>query len=140
MEKEMALPKAIEYLAKNRIVYLASIGEDGFPEVRAMGNGGTEDLGLWMITNKSSRKSKQIMTNPKTSLYCGEWGDNALVGLKLIGTAEMVDDEETKKKMWRDEYSQWYQQGVEDPEYVLIKFTPKMMCFHEGMDYCDCEV
>jgi|GEM_PF-3301693 len=140
MEKDVAMPKAIEYLASCKTIYLGTVNEKGEPEVRAMGNAGTEDLVVWMITNKSSRKAKHINDNGKACVYCGEWGEKVLMGLRLVGSAEMVDDEEMKKKMWKDEYARWYKQGVDDSEYVLIKFMPNMMYFHEGMDWCDCEV
>lgn len=50
----------------------------------------------------------------------------------LIGTMEVLQDEEIKKEIWRAGDSMFYKQGVTDPDYCVLKFTAI-----KGRHYCD---
>ena len=50
----------------------------------------------------------------------------------LIGTMDVLQDEETKKEIWRAGDTMFYKQGVTDPDYCVLKFTAI-----KGRHYCD---
>jgi len=138
MEKEAAMPKAKELLGKSKFVYLGTVNEKNEPEIRMMMVSEVDGLEVWLVTNKSSRKTGQIKNNPATCVYVGDIP--SISGIKLIGQMEVIDDMAVKESKWSDDFKEWYKEGAADSEYTLLKFVPSMMYFHEGMDYCDCEI
>ncbi len=50
----------------------------------------------------------------------------------LIGTVEVLQDEEIKKEIWCTGDTMYYKQGVTDPDYCVLKFTAI-----KGRHYCD---
>jgi general stress protein 26 len=49
-----------------------------------------------------------------------------------MGKAEIIQDDETRKKYWLDTYDRHWKEGPTDPRYCLIKVTPKRI---EYLDY-----
>jgi general stress protein 26 len=41
----------------------------------------------------------------------------------LKGTMEVVDDMDIKKEIWKDEFSMYYQGGMDGGDFILLKFT-----------------
>jgi general stress protein 26 len=105
-------------------VVLSTINEDGFPESRAMLNLKVEDgFTIWFTTNTSSRKIQQIKNNKKASAYFTlhqEWK-----GVTIEGELEIIEDMETKKKIWQPGWEMYYPKGVEDPDNAIVKLNPK---------------
>lgn len=50
----------------------------------------------------------------------------------LIGTMEVLHDEEIKKEIWQVGDIMYYRKGVTDPDYCVLKFTAV-----KGRHYCD---
>lgn len=50
----------------------------------------------------------------------------------LTGTMEVLQDDKTKREIWRTGDLLYYRQGVTDPDYCVLKFTAA-----EGRYYCD---
>ena len=44
-------------------------------------------------------------------------------GVSLSGTVEVLEDPESKKRLWRRGDTMYYAQGVTDPDYCVLKFT-----------------
>lgn len=87
-----------------------------------------EDLSNFMITAISSNKINQIKENKNISLYY--YCPKLKKSLTLFGETEIIYDDETKKKLWDDEWSRYFKLGHEDPEYAVIKFIPKVAKYH----------
>ncbi len=117
--------------------YLGTIDSDGFPQIRVMANlrnqkmcntapeifkSHDEDFLLYMATGHSSDKMKQIRANPKISVYFYKAGE--MHTLRLVGSAEEINDLELKKQLWQDEWEMHWPGGVEDPELVIIRLEP----------------
>jgi general stress protein 26 len=125
-----------EILTKTKILLFATLGDNGFPDVRAMNNLRCIDLYpnlreyfnsrvdnniFYIDTNKSSNKVKQICKRAESSIYfClqDEWK-----GLLFQGRSDPVEDPDIKKILWQNEWSIYYPGGVSDPEYTIIKFS-----------------
>lgn len=108
-------------LSKTSIV--GSIDENGFPNIKAMlpprfRNGLKE---FYFTTNTSSLRVKQYRIQNKASLYF--FDPVAYKGAMLIGNMEVMEDEETKKMIWKDGDELYYPKGVADPDYCVLRFT-----------------
>jgi general stress protein 26 len=117
--------------------YLATVNEEGFPEIRAMLNlrnesqypslrdfftGQTGDFTVFLGTNTSSEKSRQIQANPNASLYyClpEKWR-----GVMLTGRLETIEDRAVKQALWLSDWTMYYPQGPGDPDYTVFRLRP----------------
>ena len=117
---------AIErFISKQKVSFVCSVDEDGFPNVKAMlqprkRNGLKE---FWFSTNTSSMRVRQYRENPRTSIYFYHKGLIRYEGVMLKGTMEVLTDQETKDMIWRKGDTIFYKEGVTDPDYCVLKFT-----------------
>ena len=122
-----------EFIQKQKTAFMASVDEDGFPNLKAMFTPRKiEGNCFYFTTNTSSMRSKQFMKNPKASIYFYHRGRFRYEGIMLIGTMEVLQDNEIKKEIWQAGDSMYYKQGVTDPDYCVLKFTAV-----KGRHYCD---
>ena len=122
-----------EFIQKQKTAFMASVDEDGFPNLKAMFTPRKiEENCFYFTTNTSSMRSKQFMKNPKASIYFYHRGRFRYEGIMLIGTMEVLQDDELKKEIWQVGDSMYYKQGVTDPDYCVLKFTAV-----KGRHYCD---
>ena len=108
---------------KAKIVYLSYIDSRGFPTTRAM-LAPREREGVrvfWFSTNTSSQKVAAFRRNPKGSIY---FVDRLFFrGVSLSGTVEVLEDPESKERLWRRGDTKYYSRGVTDPDYCVLRFT-----------------
>ena len=137
MEEKELKQACLNLMETVDVMYLSTIGSDGFPYTRIMSNlrnkkeyaglvkmfeQHKEDFLIYMLTGSSSPKMKQIRANPKVSVYfCNSSEFHTLL---LVGEIEEIDDPGLKKKMWLDEWKIHWPGGAEDPEFVLLKLLP----------------
>ena len=76
---------------------------------------------VWFSTNTSSKRVPKIMKNPKTCVYFVDFAQ--WKGLMLVGTMEVLQDPESKKRLWEDNDIRYYPKGVTDPDYTVMRFT-----------------
>ena len=118
--------KAIEaFISKQKVSFVCSVDDDGFPNVKAMlmprkRNGLKE---FWFSTNASSMRVRQYRENPRASIYFYHKGLIRYEGVMLKGTMEVLTDQETKNLIWRKGDTIFYKKGVTDPDYCVLKFT-----------------
>lgn len=103
--------------------FISYIDDEGFPITKAMlkpreRNGIKE---FWFTTNTSSNKVKFLRQNPKSSIYFVD--KRFFRGVSLVGVAEILETQEAKQRIWRDGDTTYYKEGVDDPDYCVIKFT-----------------
>ena len=114
----------IDFIKKQKTAFIASVNEEGFPTIKAMFiPRKIQGDCFYFTTNKSSMRSQQFMKNPKASIYFYNKGRFRYEGIMLIGTMEVLQDEKTKKEIWRTGDTLYYRQGVTDPDYCVLKFT-----------------
>lgn len=122
-----------EFIQKQKTAFMASVDEDGFPNLKAMfAPRKIEGNCFYFTTNTSSMRSQQFMKNPRASIYFYHRGRFRYEGIMLIGTMEVLQDDEIKKEIWQAGDSMYYRQGVTDPDYCVLKFTAV-----KGRHYCD---
>lgn len=108
---------------KRGVSYIASISEDGYPNIKAMlpprKRVGIKEF--YFTTNTSSMRAAQYRKNPKASIYfCDK---RFFRGVMLIGNMEVLEDSDTKEMIWRDGDTMYYPLGVTDPDYCVLKFV-----------------
>lgn len=60
----------IRFIQKQKTVFIASVSEEGFPNVKAMfAPRKIEGNCFYFSTNTSSMRTQQFMKNPKASIY-----------------------------------------------------------------------
>ena len=130
--------ECIEMMERSSFVYLTTIDSKGFPSTRAMLNLRNKDqyphlltmynkeknpLTVYMTTNTSSEKIKEIAENGKACLYFCEAG--SFHGILLQGIVEHVTDKEFRKKAWQKGWEVYYPKGDED--YSVLRFVPNKL-------------
>lgn len=123
----------IEFIRKQKVAFIASVDEDGFPNMKAMFVPRKIDGNcFYFSTNTSSMRTQQFMKNPKAGIYFYNKGRFKYEGIMLIGTMEVLQDDGIKREIWRTGDIMYYRQGVTDPDYCVLKFTAS-----KGRHYCD---
>ena len=123
----------LEFIRKQKTAFIASVDEDGFPNMKAMfAPRKIEGNCFYFTTNTSSMRSKQYMKNPKASIYFFNKGRFRYEGIMLTGTMEVLQDAGIKKEIWQTGDTMYYKEGVTDPDYCVLKFTAV-----KGRHYCD---
>ena len=122
------------FVAKQRVAFLGSVDEEGFPNVKAMLKPRRIE-GLrhfYFSTNTSSLRVAQYRENPKACIYFYHKGLIRYTGVMLKGTMEVLTDQETKDLIWRRGDGLFYKGGVTDPDYCVLRFNGE-----SGRFYCD---
>ncbi len=107
---------------------------DGSPAVRPLQTLQVDEhFAIWYATGRSSGKCTQIAADNRVTVYWQHVApDRAAWDYGCIcGTAEVLDDQQLRDRFWEDEWTRHFPGGKTDPEYVLIKVTPKWgKCTH----------
>lgn len=115
------------------VVQLATIRDDGYPETRDMANmlnTNATDLNLMFLTGRNTPKIAQIKRDNKCALYY--YDDATHYSVRLFGTLEMIDNRDVCRKYWSDEFTRFGYSGADDPEFVLIRFTPHEYKYYDA--------
>jgi len=62
------------------------------------------------------------------------------MGLMLIGVVEVLQDEESRKKLWFDGCEKYYPGGINDPDYSVLCFTAEKGNFYHGLENIDFDI
>lgn len=119
-DPEQTVGKLID---KQGVAFIASVSEDGFPNVKAM-LPPRKRVGIrefWFTTNTSAMRTAQYRRDPKACIYF--YDKRFFRGVMLTGTMEVLEDAESKRLIWREGDERYYSQGVEDSDYCVLKFT-----------------
>ena len=127
--------KILEVIRGPKVAAIATIKQESgqfHPAVRYMVTTGLDDLTLIASTAKSSRKIQQMKENPNVAItiWSGETFANPYVMIQA--RAEIHEDLETKKNFWNPSLEKWWK-GPEDPEFVVIKYSPSSIEYYHDM-------
>lgn len=115
---------AREIMAASGTCTLITLDENDQPMVRIMDPfPPASDFTVWFGTNAKSRKVTQIKNNPTVTLYYADSDNSGYI--VIHGKAQLVDDQNEKKKRWKDEWKDFYPNRPEG--YLLIKVSPEWM-------------
>ncbi len=108
---------------KQGVSFIGSVGEDGFPNVKAMLPPRKREgiKTFYFTTNTSSMRVAQYRKHPQACIYfCDR---RFFRGVMLKGTMEILEDAASKEMIWRKGDTMYYPLGVTDPDYCVLKFT-----------------
>jgi general stress protein 26 len=139
MEKEYAIQKGLELIKNAKIALVGSIDNAGFPNIKAMMNLESEGLRkIWFSTNTSSKRVSYLQNNPKACVYYVD--SDKFMGLMLVGTIEVTQDTEMRRRLWADGCEVYYPLGVNDSDYSVLCFTAERINFYQGLKNIDFEI
>ncbi len=132
MQQQEAMQCGLELVNRSNIAMLGSNGDDGYPNIKAMIKVENEGLQtIWFSTNTSSKRVSQLVKNPKTCVYfvdLDQWK-----GLMLVGNVEVLQDAESKQRLWREGGEIYYPLGVTDPDYSVLRFTAQWGNYYHAL-------
>ena len=113
--------KAAQIVAAAEVVTVASIDENGYPRPVAMVKLKDKNGGIYFSTGTSTAKVAHFKANSKAGISIVE-GENSVV---YTGEMEIVTDQRIKESLWDDWMLPHIPGGVTNPQYCVLKFTPK---------------
>jgi general stress protein 26 len=126
--------------ARSNKTIIGSVDDDGFPNLKAMLQPREHD-GLkvfYFTTNTHSMRIQQYLKNPKASIYF--YDTRYFKGLMLRGTMKVLQDQDTKDRIWREGDNIYYPLGVTDPDYCVLKFTSENGRMYENFKSYDFKI
>lgn len=106
-----------------KVSLIGSVDQQGFPNAKAMLPPRKREgiKYIYFTTNTSSMRVKQYGKNPKACAYF--FDPRYFKGVMLTGTMEVLQDDASKRMIWKDGDEMYYPKGVTDPDYCVLKFT-----------------
>lgn len=103
---------------------LATVNENGYPEIREMGIIHRDGLKLFLVTAKDTCKITQLKRNPKICLRV--FSPERVEGVNYFGTAKLTENTARLKEFWdkAPELLSKYFSGPDDPNMVAIELAP----------------
>ena len=132
MQEEEAIAEGLALANNAKIAMLGTNGDDGHPNIKAMIK--VENQGLktiWFSTNTSSKRVAQLLRDPKACVYFVDF--DQWKGLMLVGTVEVLQDSESKKRLWKEGDEKYYPLGVTDPDYSVLRFTAEWGNYYHAL-------
>lgn len=108
---------------------------DGKPRCRTMQTAQIDDdFTVWFATYGQSGKVDQLRANPSVCVSYYIPG----IDLNVYGEAALLDDEQVRNQLWRDEWKKHFPGGKTDQNYLVIRVTPTRVEFrdvlHQGFE------
>ncbi|MHA2283759.1 MAG: pyridoxamine 5'-phosphate oxidase family protein [Promethearchaeota archaeon] len=153
MDVEEAKKSGLKLMEESKAAILTTISQEGFPITRAMFNLRNKDqfpefseffenqqnqFMIYISTNTSSSKVTHLNKNPKMCVYFCDAED--FKGFMLGGSVEIVDDMKLKKTFWLDWWTRYYPEGVEDPDYTLLRLEPTNARYYHKLNHAKFEL
>lgn len=108
---------------KQSVSFISSVDSIGFPNTKAMLPPRKREgiKTFYFTTNTSSMRVGQYIDNENACIYfCDK---RFFRGVMLRGTMEVLKEEAIRQMIWRDGDTMYYPQGINDPDYCVLKFT-----------------
>ncbi len=138
-ELEEVINESLQLVKNSGVALIGSIGDGGFPNIKAMLNLDSEGLKtMWFSTNTSSKRVGQYKRDPRACVYFLD--QQNFKGVMLIGEMEVLNDPESRRRLWKDGCEVYYPLGVDDPDYSVLRFTAKKGNYYHGLKNLTFEV
>ncbi len=120
---------ALKFLRAQSVIVISTVSPDGEPQSATVNFITDEDFNIYFATRKSSRKFKNITSNPKVSVVAGFDVERPST-LQVQGAAEVVTENKISKLielgegMLAHEHNWWPLLRVTGLDFAIIKITP----------------
>lgn len=124
MTKDQAITNGLSLVERSGPAMLATFDAEGYPDIRALSkiaaNGIKE---VWFATHASTRHVSNLRNDARAYAYFVD--PPKYRGLSLVGSAEILLDADTRRKLWRPAFEGFFKSGVYDPDYCVLHFTAR---------------
>jgi general stress protein 26 len=122
LKAEEAKTKTGRVLAGAKVVYMATNGSHGHPNVRAMSTAKAEGVkALWFVTDAGSSKVAELAGDNKSVIYAA--APRGAGECRVWGSVDILDDGASRKTAWRDEFMEHFPGGAGSPELRVLRFN-----------------
>jgi len=102
--------------------------DQGQPRVRVVFPA-FEGRRLWMATNPTSAKARQILRDPRVELFFEASGNRPIAHLTVTGTARLIRDSSERNRLWNgDRFAydlrEFWPKGPQSDDFALVLVTP----------------
>lgn len=105
-----------------RFAMLTTRGADGSLHSRPMATLEEEIHDkLWFFTGRSTRISADVAAIPQVNVSYTDSASQRYIS--LCGLAEVVENHERIRELWRPAYAAWFPLGIDDPDLVLLRIN-----------------
>lgn len=105
-----------------RIAMLTTQAPDGSLRTRPMATHQLDPDGtMWFFTRNDSVKVAHIRQHPAIAL--GFSNPESQVSVATAGQAEVVEDQAKLDALWNESLLDWFPEGKEDPNIILLRIT-----------------
>jgi general stress protein 26 len=133
MEKTAAISRAEGLAERSRFVMAGSIGDHGYPNVKAMFRLEHDGINRFFLsTNTSSARVAHYHRDSRACLYLVD--SDAFEGLLLVGDMTVRTDAATKERLWESGWERYYSEGPADPDYCVLEFTARRGNYSCGLE------
>jgi general stress protein 26 len=116
--EDRARRRAVEIAQDARVCMLTSTAGDGALHARPMmPQQVTDDLEAWFLVSRTSQQVRDIVARPRVNLSFEGLDD----WLSVAGVATLVDDRRLVEEMWSPVVEEWFPDGPEDSDAVLLR-------------------
>ena len=120
-ETKSRISQMIEKQGKDFFVSFATFG-DIYPAVRVMLVAAHDGIDvIWFATEADSEKIAQLRKNPKASIYA--FIPEPMEEFRLFGNVELLTDSASRQKVWRDDFVEFWTDGVDSPAMIVLRFN-----------------
>lgn len=120
----MTKEQVFEFINKRKTAIISSVDREGFPNTKAMFSPRKIDGNdFYFSTNTSSLKVAQYSADEKACIYFYKRGLFSYMGVMLIGTMQVLTEQNIKDEIWRASDTMFYKEGKTDPDYCILKFS-----------------
>ncbi len=130
-DKKTLKAKALEFLREHRSAVISSISEAGLPQSATVTFLVDDDLNLFFVTRKSSRKYANMMKNPKVAVVVGFDPDHPST-IQMEGEAHEADGNRlvmllqfSKDMAFREQW--WPLLKIAGLDFVIMEVKPDWM-------------
>ncbi len=116
--------KAASFKALESIPFVsfATSGLDGWPNLRMLAVAAKDGIDtLWFATATTEKKVIELKANPKAVVY--GYDPQSMKEFRLFGNVALLDDPASRKKVWCDDFLQYFLEGINSPTMIVLKFT-----------------
>lgn len=131
----MNIDAILKFIRKQKVAFICSVDEEGFPNVKAMLKPRKIEAGhiFYFSTNTSSMRVKHYLSNHNACIYFYHKGLIKYTGVMLKGKMEVLTDQNTKDMIWRKGDTMFYKGGVTDTDYCVLCFTATSGRFYQDL-------
>jgi len=132
-EKKKEIRKLGEMINDIKFAMLTTIDTQGLIRSRPMITPPTRfDGSLWFFTGRSTGKVHSIQNDQRVNVTYVDADDSKYVSIS--GRAQIINDKEKAKELWKKEYEMWFPEGLNDPDLALIKIDVDEAEYWESPD------